>query len=208
MGKITVIGVGPGSKDYITPIAEKKIQESEVLIGGKQQLALFPDQKTKMEIGKNLDIVVEFIKKNRDKKIAVLTSGDPGFYSILGLILNNFSKKDIEIIPGISSVQLCFAKAKEMWHDAWFMSLHGRETTGLIKQAKKHRKLAILTDQHMPPNIIATWLIENGIKSRRVVVCEDLSRPDEKVLESNLEEVSKMTFSRNCVMVIIDEMGI
>lgn len=202
MGKIVVIGVGPGSKEYLTPIAKEAVKEAEVLIGGRRQLSLFPDKKPRMEIGKDLDGVLKFIRENQDKKIAVLTSGDPGFYSILGRLLENFPREDIEIIPGISSMQLCFAKAKMMWHDAEFISLHGRETSGLIEKAKNSRKLAILTDERMPPNNVASMLVDEGITGRRVVVCEGLTQYNERIEESTLEEISKKSFSGNCVMVI------
>ncbi|MFQ5975355.1 MAG: precorrin-6y C5,15-methyltransferase (decarboxylating) subunit CbiE [Candidatus Hydrothermarchaeales archaeon] len=208
MGRIAVIGVGPGSSEYLTPIAKKAVEKAEVVIGGKRQLLLFPDKKQTKVIGKDLDEVLKFIKKNRDKKIAVLTSGDPGFFSILGLILENFPKEEIEVIPGISSMQLGFAKAKMAWHDAEFISLHGRGTGELLNKAKNHRKLAILTDEHMPPNSIAALLLDKGINDRAVAVCEGLSQPTERVVKSSLKDISKESFSENCVMVIFDEMGL
>ncbi len=208
MGKITVIGVGPGTEEYLTLKAKKAVQEAEIIVGGRKQLALFPEKKQKQEIGKDLDEIIKYLKENLDKKIAVLTSGDPGFYSILRPILNNFPKAEIEIIPGISSMQLCFAKTKMMWHDADFISLHGRGTSGLIERAKNNRKLAILTDTTMPPDKIATLLIDKGIDNKKTVVCEGLTQPDERIVESSLKEISKMSFSGNCVMVIFDEMGL
>ncbi|MFH1774265.1 MAG: precorrin-6y C5,15-methyltransferase (decarboxylating) subunit CbiE [Methanobacteriota archaeon] len=201
MGKIFVVGVGPGSEEFLTHAAKRAVENADILVGGKNALALFPIEKPKKAIDKNLDEVLKFIKKNRQKNIAILTSGDPGFFSILELILKNFPKEKIEVVPGISSMQLCFAKIKEPWHDTRVISLHGRDMERLLREVEK-KKLVILTDNASPPNKIAEFLLDKGIRDRRVVVCDNLSQPFEKVIESDLERVAEQEFSGNCVMVL------
>lgn len=203
MGRIFIVGVGPGSKEFLTLAAERAVESADVLLGGKNALAPFSGvKKTKKLIGRNLDEILRFIKKNRQKNVAVLTSGDPGFFSILGPLLKNLPKEDIEVIPGISSVQLCFARIKETWQDAKFLSLHGRKVENL-KYEIKNKKVVLLTDSKSTPDKVAKFLLKEG--NRRAAVCESLSSGRERVVESDLESIVRQRFSGNCVMVIFQD---
>jgi precorrin-6Y C5,15-methyltransferase (decarboxylating) len=199
MGKIYVVGTGPGSKDYITPAAEKAVKDADILMGGKKALSLFSNEKPKKTIGSDVDKAINYIAQNRNQNIAVLTSGDPGFYSILALISKNFPKEDIEAIPGISSIQLCFAKLKEHWHDAKFISLHGRGMENI--SFPEEGKFVILTDKSSTPDKVARHLLKRGLEGN-AMVCDSLCQPSEAVLELNLEEITGADFSGNCVMVV------
>ncbi len=206
MGRIFVVGVGPGSRDYLTPAAERAIRDADILVGGKSALSMFPStgaKQRKMMDG-NIQGVISFIEANRDKEVAVLASGDPGFYSILDAVLRNFPRDEIEVIPGISSVQLCFARIRESWSDARFRSLHGRDVAGLVEDLRSPGKLALLTDESNSPNKVAELLLRAGLGNRRTVVCENLARANEKIVDATLEEISRHEFSGNCVMVIFD----
>lgn len=198
MGRIIVVGVGPGSADFITPAAQGAVDGADVLLGGRSALSLFPCEKPKKIIGADMDEVLDFIRENRDCDIAVLSSGDPGFYSILNLLLKNFPREDIDITPGISSMQLCFARIKDLWHDAKFVSLHGRSMEPLPSVVPG--KLVILTDRTSPPNKVADFLLENEIQGR-AWVCDSLSSASENVIEGTLKEITVQKFSGNCVMV-------
>jgi|Deesub1362A_J573_1020465.scaffolds.fasta_scaffold00057_55 precorrin-6Y C5,15-methyltransferase (decarboxylating) len=199
MGKIYVIGTGPGSIDYLTPAARKAVEKADVIVGGKNALSLFSFNKPNKFIDKELRSVLEYISDNREKNIAVLTSGDPGFYSILGLLTKNFPREDIEVIPGISSVQLCFAKLKDSWHDARFISLHGRNIENLL--TIHGEKIVILTDEASKPEKIAQYLLDRGIKGR-AWVCDSLCQSSERIIESDLRGISSKKFSGNAIMVV------
>lgn len=183
MNKVYIIGAGPGSFDYFTPIAKKIIKKSDIIIAAKRLLEIIKLNKQKIEITKNLRKIINFIKENKKhKKIAVLVSGDPGLFSFMSIISRYLSNDDFEVIPGISSVQLAFAKIKIPWHDVKIISLHGRNTNELIKEIKRNKKIAILTDKKFNPVYLANFLIKNKIKNKKVYVCENLSYKDERIL--------------------------
>ncbi len=205
MGKIFVVGVGCGGEDYIIPMAKKVIAKCDILVGGSKALKLFARaKKKKKQITGDIDSILDFIKKHHNRNIAVLTSGDPGFFSILAALLKKIPREEIEIIPGISSVQLCFARIREPWQDARFLSLHGREDfVSVLDEIEGNRKVAILTDEKFTPNKIASFLLKSGVENTRAVVCENLSLQNERVIDSKLEEIAKQKFSGNCVMVVL-----
>jgi len=208
MGKIFVIGIGPGSEKYLTKAANDAVKNEkiDIIIGGKRALSLFKNvKKNKKTIGKNINKILKFIEKNRAKNIAVLTSGDPGLFSILKPILASasFSKDEVEIIPGISAVQLAFAKIKDTWEDAELITVHGRDVSLMIGKAKaqKKGKLVILTDSKTTPNLIAEKLLKNGI-NKHAFVCENVGLENEKMLEGELESIKNKKFSGNSIMIL------
>lgn len=207
-GKIYVVGIGPGTAEYLLPVARKTVEACDVLIGGQRALDLFKDlPKETLIIRAKLTPLVDYIKKNRHRNIAVLVSGDPGFYSMLTFLSKHFSPEELEIIPGISSIQLAFARLKGTWQDAGLASLHGRELAILDHlMAKGLPKLGLLTDPDHSPQKIAAYLLENGYSVKRVVICQNLAYPDEEILVTSLEELQNNPQKYlNCVMVIENE---
>lgn len=201
MGKISVVGIGPGPRSFMTPEAERAIQEAEVLIGGREALRGYPCNEKKVVRG-DIAEVIKFIKERKGKRMAVLTSGDPCFYSLLAAILQEFPKEEVEVVPGISSLQLCFARIKETLNDAALVSLHGRALEELDKVVEAE-KIVILTDSKNPANAAAEYLLKRLPGERRVFVCENLARDGEKVTEGSLQDIARERFNGNAVMVVI-----
>ncbi len=204
MHKIYVLGVGPGSPDFILPVIYQKAQECDVLVGGKRNLALFDtEQQIKLIIEREIEKIIKTITSLRQtKQVGVLVSGDPGFYSLLATLLRYFKRHELEVFPGISSLQYLFAKGSLPWQDAYLTSLHGRRKAALEELVKKHAKIAFLTDKNFPAGEIARFLVEKGIKKKRVLVGENLSYPQECIRDMPLEDLVGLEVSNLCVMVI------
>lgn len=204
--KILVIGIGPGSAEYVTPIATTKASQCDVLIGGPRALKLFEHlHKETMIIDKNLGTLTEFIKNSvQHKKIGVLVSGDPGFYSMLTYLRKHFSTEQLEVLPGLSSVQVAFSRIGVPWQDAALLSLHGRE----FEQVKPHihtDKLAFLTDGEHGPKEIAQYLLDQGVSNRRAVACINISYPDEQIIDTTLKGLAEMGDLPPAVVVVLNE---
>jgi cobalt-precorrin-7 (C5)-methyltransferase len=82
LAKINIVGVGPGSADYVTPIARKTVQQAQVVIGAQRSLNLFPcDIKgevfviTAKSLNESLKHAAESLKLG--KNVALLSTGDP-----------------------------------------------------------------------------------------------------------------------------------
>ncbi|MGF7185765.1 cobalt-precorrin-7 (C5)-methyltransferase [Desulfitispora alkaliphila] len=204
--QITVIGVGPGDRKYLTQIAQEKIDKAEIIIAGKRHLQeLCINNKNAHEIDSDLKRVVNHIDQNRDKRIAVLVSGDTGFYSLLKYLKNHYSSQELEVIPGISSVQLAFARITELWQDAIMTSLHGK-SIDIIEKFIDEKKVALLTDKQNTPQEIAKVYVEQGLGMRKFFVCENLSYSSEVIVEKKAVEVAVDAAKyNNCVVVIIDD---
>ena len=202
--KIFIVGVGPGSGEYVLPIARREIKRADCLVGAKRLIALFPDfKKEKIFIDGHLDEALSYVKKFKNrKKIAVLVSGDPGMYSLLGRISKVLKPEEYSVIPGISTVQLAFARIGESWSDAKIISLHGREPDHLASEIKTSAKVFLLTDSAFPPNKIAHHLIDAGLENRRMVVLENLTYSDERITDTDLKSAIRIKTAGLCAMII------
>ncbi|MEJ1730690.1 SAM-dependent methyltransferase, partial [Escherichia coli] len=66
------------------------------------------------------------------KNVAILSTGDPGFSGVLKPILKLRDDLDLEVIPGISSLQLAAAKLQVPWDEANLLTLHGKGNSDVI----------------------------------------------------------------------------
>ncbi|MDE2216711.1 MAG: precorrin-6y C5,15-methyltransferase (decarboxylating) subunit CbiE [Planctomycetota bacterium] len=203
--KVIIAGCGPGLKAYISPKALYNIKKADILLGSRRLLKLFPNiNAKKIIIEKNYKIMVDRIARWRSSmQVVVLVSGDPCFFSYAKMIVKKIGRESCIIIPGISSMQLAFAAIGECWDNASFISLHGRNTgyERLIRKVRDTCMVGILTDNKNTPAVIARRLLERGIHDRRMFVCESLSLPEERILETDL--ASAVNIKTNGASVVI-----
>ena len=210
VNKVTIVGCGPGSKKFITGYAMQQIINAEVLIGSRRLLSLFPDADADTYVLSNnykllITRIVSLSKKR--KKVVVLVSGDPGFFSYSKLIVDKLGVEKCEVIPGISSIQMAFAKIGRTWNDACFMSLHGRsgKLASVVKKITDNEKVAVLTDNSNNVKLIAKKLLETGVKERKIFVCENLSLEEERIREFDVSSILKIRVSDLNVIIFLDE---
>jgi len=207
MQKIKVIGVGPGGSRYLTPAAREAIGRAAVLIGGRRHLDSFaaPGQE-RLDLTVNFPEMLELIQSRRGDGVAVLASGDPGLYGILKFLLKHFKPGELEVLPGVSSVQLAFASISMPWDDAVVLSAHGRPAGKLAELAGPLAKVAVLCGSDNPPEVIFELVCRGGAR-KRAYLCFDLSLPGEAVLEVGPGEDFPEEYKgrHNCVMVMVNE---
>jgi cobalt-precorrin-7 (C5)-methyltransferase len=204
--RITVIGIGPGSPDYLTPIAARAIARATVLVGGRRALAAFaPPGAETHTIGRDIAAALDYIgRRLADNDVAVLVSGDPGFHSLLPSLSRAFGPGRIDVIPGVSSLQLAFARLAVPWQDAVLVSLHGRDGDQAALAYAPGKKLALLTDAANSPRAIAAGLIARGWPPATAVwLCADLSYPHERIEATDLAAAAGGQGVEHCVMVVI-----
>ncbi|MBR3139607.1 MAG: cobalt-precorrin-7 (C(5))-methyltransferase [Methanobrevibacter sp.] len=209
-GKIFIIGIGPGSKEYLTMNAVECVKNCDYTVGSIRAIELFSDVQNKIAF--NVKELVDKLKEGVElaidgNKVAILSTGDPGFSGVLNTVLRisdetNFPKENIKVIPGISSLQLAAARCHIQWDNANVMTFHGRENIDDILPVINNGKITIALPSRKVKDM-AQFLLDNGVdESRKVVVCERLSYPDEKIVESTLKDIANSEFTYMCIMII------
>lgn len=112
MGKITVVGIGPGESSQMTHLATKCLQEADVIVGYTKYIELLGDEYTDKETittGMRQEIdrcKLCFTKAIEGKKVALVCSGDSGIYGMASLIYElsgGYPSVDIEVVAGITA---------------------------------------------------------------------------------------------------------
>ena len=208
MNNIKIIGLGPGHKDYILPIAQNLIKESQIIIGGKRNIENIQDWVEGKEIyyiDRYLDKMIEFVKRNSNKNIAIVVSGDTRFYSLLSYIKENLDEK-VEVITGISSIQYMFSKMGDVWNDAFISSVHGRELN-LASIINQYDKIGLLTDSKYTPQRIAEIIFQSSLENVEITVGENLSYEKESIRTYEVEELMKEKKKFDINVVVIRKIG-
>ena len=215
MVKLSVVGIGPGAPDYVTPAARRAVQAADVVMGAERSLKLLEtDIKgevivlTAKNVTEMLNRAVEFVEKG--KTVALLSTGDPGFSGLLGSILKYTRERDVEVnvIPGVSSIQACAARLCMCWDEMSLFTFHKGTTAGkkaqLLKAVKEGKDVMLLPEpKAFHPREIASFLLKSGLdKETPVFVCERLTLTDERIVECTLEQASVRDFDALSVMVI------
>jgi precorrin-6Y C5,15-methyltransferase (decarboxylating) len=205
MKKIYVIGAGVEGQEGFPRRVLELIGKADLLLGGERQLELFPDfPGEKVTIGSNLGEVVERLKKN-ERRAVVLASGDPLFFGIGRYLLRNLPDEELEFVPNVSSVQYAFAKIKEPWDDAVFVSAHGRGLTGAVDRIVANDKAAVLTDEENTPKAIAAELIERGRDGYAAWLCENLGTAEERIIATDVKGLLEIEAAPLNVLILIKE---
>jgi precorrin-3B C17-methyltransferase len=121
VGKLYIVGIGPGSKDQRTLRAQEVLQKANVIIGYNTYLRLISDvldgkevigAKMKEEIFRaNTAIQKALEGKNQ---VALVSSGDPQIYGMAGLVFDLIARKkldlEVEVVPGVTAALAAAAK--------------------------------------------------------------------------------------------------
>ncbi len=211
--KVSIIGIGMGNPDTITVAGARLIQESQLLIGAKRMVeSLGRDEQKKVYAVAPEDIMTAIEGERQFESIAVLMSGDLGFFSgtkklrecIRAKYGRDTGSENLEVtyIPGISSLSYISALTGISWDDAKVVSLHGRDWD-YCKEVRENSKVFFLTDsqEHTVRNICRA-LTEEGLSRVKVTVGSRLSYDDEEVITGTAEELSKRDFHSLSVMFV------
>lgn len=120
-GKIMLVGLGPGSHDYLTGRARDAIAEADTVIGYATYIRLVKElldgkEVIKKAMTEELDRAIEaYDRAKLGKKVALISSGDAGVYGMAGPTFEVLFQAgwtpdagiEVEIIPGASAINTC-----------------------------------------------------------------------------------------------------
>lgn len=200
--KVYLVGAGIAGWEGFGSKALEVINKADVLIGHQRHLDIFPDFAGEKQALGDLSIMLDFLKKT-EKRVVVLGSGDPNFFGLGRFLLRNLPKERIEIFPNVTSIQYAFARIKEPWDDAIFVSVHGRGMKGAIDRIISAEKVAILTDETNSPAAIARGLIARGAEGYDAWLCEDLGMESEKFTKTDVKGLVDIHASALNILILI-----
>lgn len=135
-GKISVVGIGPGNLDEMTPKARTLIDSADVIVGYKTYIELIGELTTGKKIlasGMRQEVQraqIAIDEAQKDLNVAVISSGDAGIYGMAGLLIEmilnlpeNLQPK-FEVAAGVSALNSAAAiLGAPLMHDFAVISL-------------------------------------------------------------------------------------
>lgn len=206
MKSIHVIGVGIAGQEGFTPHALELIEQSDLLFGAERLLALFPDYAGERMIvdENNLGQMVTALQ-DCEKRAVVLSSGDPLFFGTGRYLLRNLPDELIEFLPNVTSVQYAFAKIREPWDDAVFVSVQGRMLKDVVDRIVANDKAAVLTDTVNTPGMIGRELLSRNRSGYKAYLCENLGTDEEKIRVTDVRGLLELEAAPLNVLLLIKE---
>lgn len=212
--QIHVVGIGLDGVDGLSNATQDLLKQATLLVGSPRHLSYFPDHPAERIVLGDLTTAIAQIRDrlspsptaHRPSPIfIILTSGDPLFFGLGRLLLNEFPADQLTFHPHLSSVQLAFSRVKLSWQDARVVSVHGRSLEELIQALQQGvEKIAVLTDNTHTPGAIVRLLKSLDLPSHyRLWVCENLGGVNERVIEvTEFAQLEACTFDPLNVVVL------
>ena len=155
--QIHVIGIDTSSVESFFEAKKKPIFKAERITGPQRILDSFKTWLKDKNIKNNkfeffatdkLNDFIDLLKKDK-KKTIVFSGGDPLWFGIGRLLIQNFPLSNLYFEPAATSFQLAFSRLGKPWQDTQWISLHGRDPLQLEKAIKKlPSSLVVLTDSN------------------------------------------------------------
>lgn len=212
---ISLVGIGMGGSSTLTREAEAQIDAADYLFGAARMLECakawkhgkaghkeYPFYRAE-DIIPVLESIVcgqTEISYGKTVRIAVLFSGDSGFYSGCQNMYQELAswkeRQDrnisVRIYPGISSVSYLAAALGISWQDAGIISIHGWETqrgwaAKVLEAIRRQKKVFLLVSGLRDVRMLGTLLLESGLADSRIFLGYQLSYPEEKIVECTPE---------------------
>lgn len=206
MKKVTVIGLGPGDIRHLSIEAKETIEKADEVIVSKRYKNLF--NRDNVHLMGTIEDTLELIDNLASKgSVAVLVSGDPLLYSFFKTIKNNFEDIEIDIVPGISSMQFLASRIGETIEDVKIISAHGLDVSSgsLAMAVSENKKTFVLCSNVNNPSWICNSLLDYRLNQVKVCIGVKLSYEDE-IIDIGLPNdlIGKKHDSLAAVMIIND----
>ena len=220
MGEVYAVGVGPGSPRYITDVIKEIILYSDIVVGYKYTLQTIERLLANKEVHEitmqNQEEVYQRIAKTfGDKTLVVPFTGDVNFSEseVVDRLVEIFGS--VQIIPGISSIQVAAAKARVPLDKSKVITLH---ITTSIEEKKIELQKALLDgygvvlvprpwprdpSKHFMQSEIAFYLKDHGFDTSKIKVhvFEFLTTDKETSFVGTVKDLEGKQFSDLSVMV-------
>ena len=218
--KVYAVGVGPGSPKYVTGIVKEIVQNCDVVIGYKYTLKTIED----LIVGKEVyeitmndqeDSYQKILPELGDRTLVIPFTGDVNFSEseVVDRLIEIFG--EVEIIPGISSIQVAASRAKVPLDKSKVITMH---VTTPIEDKKLELQKALIDgfsvvlvprpwpkqpDKHFMPSEIAIYLREHNFNTdkMKVHVFEAITTENETCFEGTVKDLEGKEFSDLSVMV-------
>ena len=199
--KVSLVGIGMGNPETRTLGMEKAIRKADCLIGAKRMLESVDTRNKKTHIAIAAKDIAETIRSSADRRFAVLLSGDTGFYSGAKALVTELNDMEVEVLPGIGSLQYFCSKLQRPWQDVRPISLHGRNCD-FIGEVRRNPAVFALVGGQDGVHSALQRLADAGLAHLTVHVGQRFGYSDEVICHGTVAELLDHQFDSLSVLLV------
>ena len=220
MGKVYAVGVGPGSPKYVTEIVKEIIQNCDIVVGYKYTLKTIENLIEGKEIYEitmkdQEEYYQKIVSKLGDRILVIPFTGDVNFSEseVVDRLIEIFG--EVEIIPGISSIQVAASRAQVPLDKSKVITMH---VTTPIEDKKLELQKALIDgfsvvlvprpwpnepNKHFMASEIAVYLREHGFDTAKIKVhvFEAITTENETSFVGTVKDLEGKEFSDLSIIV-------
>ncbi len=176
-----IVGIGEDGIAGLTPATRTVVEAAEVIIGGARHHALSANNSAEMlEWPSPFDALIGELELRRGKRVVVLATGDPLWFSVGARIGRSIPADEITYHPQVSAFQLAAARMGWSMADLETLTVHGRPVEQMIAFIQPDVRLLILTTGAETPAQIAAFLTARGFGQSRMTVLAAMGGANEQ----------------------------
>ena len=183
-----IIGIGEDGMDGLSAEALRLVEQAEVIVGGDRHHKLAPNiTAERIAWPSPFDAMIEKIKAQKGRRVIVLVTGDPLWFSVGAKILKGIPREEIVFHPQLSAFQ--FGSCRMGWSlaDVETLTVHGRAAEQIIPWFAPDVRMLLLTKDATSPGTVAKLLTERGYGPSKLTVLAALGGPQEARFEGVAE---------------------
>jgi len=186
-----IVGIGEDGMDGLTPATRSVVEAAEVIIGGDRHHQLAPNvTATRVAWPSPFDVLIDKLLKLKGKRVVVLATGDPLWFSVGARIGREIDPSEIVYHPQLSAFQLTAARMGWSIADVETLTVHGRPVHQMVAFIQPDQRLIILTTGAETPGQIAKFLTERGFGQSQMTVLASMGGEKEQRFEGVAESWS------------------
>jgi len=186
MKTVTIVGAGMGP-DTVTQEGLRAIERADALFGAPRMLADYAYLNKRAEAVYTADKMRPVLAEYDEGRFAVLVSGDTGFYSAAAKLCQELTDCQVDVLPGISSLNYFAARLGRTWQDTALVSCHGR-IGNLADTVRRNSATFALTGGNVRE--LAEDLCRAGFGGLTVQVGENMGMAGEAIRAMTVEELA------------------
>jgi precorrin-6Y C5,15-methyltransferase (decarboxylating) len=175
-----IVGIGEDGMAGLMPATRAVVEAAEVIIGGDRHHQLAENLNAeRLAWPHPFDALISTIEGLRGRRVVVLATGDPLWFSVGARIGRAIDPAQIVYHPQLSAFQLAAARMGWSLADVETLTVHGRPVEQMIAFIQPDARLLILTTGSETPAQIAAFLTARGFGASRMSVLAAMGGKDE-----------------------------
>lgn len=178
---LDIVGIGEDGLDGLSGEARSILEAAEIIIGGDRHHRLSSAVSAeRIAWPSPFDAMIDVIRSHRGKRLVILVTGDPLWYSVGARIARAIPPAEIRFHPQLSAFQWAACRMGWSIADLETVTVHGRAVSQILPHVAPGVRILALTQNGETPGQVAALLTERGFGASRMTALAALGGTDEQ----------------------------